>query len=71
MQKVYLLRVMPVWVGLIMLVAKFCQSPLIKGHILTMLNEELLAASALLFQSGALLFSHHNGFIYFFAIVQC
>jgi hypothetical protein len=31
MQKVYLLRLMPVWVGLIMLVALFCQSPLIKG----------------------------------------
>jgi hypothetical protein len=34
------------------------------------MNEELLAASALLVQSAALLVSH-NGFISFFAIVQC
>jgi hypothetical protein len=33
------------------------------------MNEELLAASALLAQSGVLLFSH-NGFIIFFAIFQ-
>jgi hypothetical protein len=34
-----------------MLVAEFCQCPLIKG---VTMNEELLAASALLVQSGAL-----------------
>jgi hypothetical protein len=38
--------------------ASFCQSPLIKaGYILTTMNEELLAASALLVQSGALFVS--------------
>ncbi len=39
-------------------------------YILKMINEELLAGSALLVQSGALLVSH-IGFINFFAIVQC
>jgi hypothetical protein len=34
------------------------------------MNEELLAASVLFVQSGALLVSH-NGFINVFAIVQC
>jgi hypothetical protein len=34
------------------------------------MNEELLATSALFVQSGAILVSH-NGFINFFAIVQC
>jgi hypothetical protein len=34
------------------------------------MNEELLATSVLFVQSGALLASH-NGFINFFAIVQC
>jgi hypothetical protein len=34
------------------------------------MNEEPLAASVLFVQSGALLVSH-NGFINFFAIVQC
>ncbi len=46
-------------------------SPLIKGqvyHILTTMNEELSADSALIVQSGALLVSH-NGFIKFFANV--
>jgi hypothetical protein len=38
-------------------------------YILTTMNEELLAASALLVQDGTLLVSH-NGFINFFAIVQ-
>ncbi len=37
---------------------------------LTTMNEELLAASALFVQSGALLVSN-NGFINFFATVLC
>jgi hypothetical protein len=70
MRKVYLLQLMPVCVGLIMLAAYFCQSPLLKGPvILTEMNVKLLAANALLVQSGALLVSH-NCFINFFAIVQ-
>ncbi len=39
-------------------------------YILKMMNEELLAGSALLVQSGALLVNH-IGFINFLAIVQC
>jgi|688.fasta_scaffold236670_1 hypothetical protein len=62
-QKVHLLRLILVWVGLIMLVAYFCQSPQIKGLVnFTTMNEELLASSALLDQSG---------FINFLAIVHC
>jgi hypothetical protein len=45
-------------VGLyVMLVAYFCQFPLLAEYILTTINEELLAASAFLAQSGALLVS--------------
>ncbi len=54
-----------------MLVAYFCRPYLSKAkYILTTTNEELLAASALLVYSGALLVSQ-NGFINFFEIVQC
>jgi hypothetical protein len=50
-----------------MLAAHFCQSPLIKGRVyfLKTMNVTLLAACALLVQSGALLV-----FFNFFAIVQ-
>jgi hypothetical protein len=59
MQEFYLLRLMPVWVGLIMLAAYFYQSPQIKAeYILTTINVKLLAASSLLVQTGALLVSH-------------
>ncbi len=39
-------------------------------YIFKIMNEQLLAGSALLVQSGALLVSH-IGFINFFEIVQC
>jgi hypothetical protein len=59
MQEFYLLRLMPVWAGLIMLAAYFYHSPPIKAeYILTTINLKLLAASALLVQTGALLVSH-------------
>jgi hypothetical protein len=58
---------MPVWFGLIMLVAQFC--PNLRPSYTTM-NEALLAASALLVHNGAFLVSI-DGFINFFAIVQC
>ncbi len=59
-------------IGLMMLDAYFCQFPLMKGrvYINNEMNVKLLAASALLIQSGAFLVSH-NCFINFFAIVQC
>ncbi len=55
------LRLMPVCVGLIMLPAYFCQSPLIQGRVYFNIDEciKLLAASALLVQSGASLVSHN------------
>jgi hypothetical protein len=69
--KVYLLQLVPVSVSLIMLAAYFCQSPRIKGREnFNNMNVKLLAASALLVQSGALMVSH-NCFINFFAIFQC
>ncbi len=62
------MQLMPVWVGLKRL--NFVSPHWLKAeYILTTMNEELLAASALLAQSGVLLFSH-NGFIIFFAIFQ-
>jgi hypothetical protein len=69
MQKVYLLRLMPVGVSFIMLAAYFCQSPLKAENIFTTMNVKLLAVSALLVQSVALLVSN-NCFINFFAIAQ-
>jgi hypothetical protein len=63
MKKVYFSRLMRVCVGLIMLVASFCQSQLIKGeYILTTMTKELLAASVLFVPSGALLVSHNDLF---------
>ncbi len=59
---------MPVCVSLIMLAAYFCQSPLIKGQLQFNKDEctvKLLAAGALLVQSGALLVSN-NCFIKLF-----
>jgi len=56
MQKVYLLQLMPGWVYF--------------NKDEWTLNEKLVAAYALLVQSGALLVSH-NCFINFSAIIQC
>jgi hypothetical protein len=61
---------MPVCVGLIMPAAYFVSPYYSKAeYFLTEMNVKLLAANALLIQSGALLVSH-NCFINFFAIVQ-
>jgi hypothetical protein len=65
-QKVYLMLLMPVCVGLIMLAGVFLSVPTNQ----TTMNVRLLAASAFLDQSGTL-FVSHNGFINFFAIFQC
>jgi len=64
------MQLMPVWVGLIKL--NFVSPHWLKAeYILTTMNEELLVASVLFVQSGAILVSHNGGFIKFFKIVQC
>ncbi len=71
MQKVYLLWLMPVCVGLIILAGYFCQSPRIKGRVYFNYDECKAAyrCTALLVQSGAFSVSH-DCYINFFAIVQ-
>ncbi len=58
------------WVGFNTVCGLISSVPTEAEYILKMMNEELLAGSALLVQSGVLLVSH-IGFINFFAIVQC
>jgi hypothetical protein len=68
MQKVFLLRLINVSLGWLNNVRGLILS-VPSTYIITTMNEELLAASALSVQSGALLVSI-NDFINFFAIVQ-